>query len=61
MSSWRLKKKSTKRLARIKKKIKSMQSFVDRFGAKASKATQAQSMIKIEKMGVMNALDANKF
>lgn len=43
------------------KKIKSMQSFVDRFGAKASKATQAQSMIKkIEKMGVMNALDAEQ-
>jgi ATP-binding cassette subfamily F protein 3 len=40
------------------KKIQQMQRFVDRFKAKASKATQAQSVMKkIEKMGAMAQLD----
>jgi ATP-binding cassette, subfamily F, member 3 len=39
------------------KKKKELQGFVDRFGAKASKATQAQSRAKqIEKMGTMEKL-----
>jgi ATP-binding cassette subfamily F protein 3 len=39
------------------KKKKELQGFVDRFGAKASKATQAQSRAKqIEKMGTMAKL-----
>ena len=41
------------------KKKKELQSFVDRFGAKASKAAQAQSRAKqIEKMGTIDKLDA---
>lgn len=46
------------RLTQEKKK-KELQGFVDRFGAKASKATQAQSRAKqIEKMGTMEKLDS---
>ncbi|OUR95677.1 ABC transporter ATP-binding protein [Halobacteriovorax marinus] len=46
------------RLTQEKKK-KELQGFVDRFGAKASKATQAQSRAKqIEKMGTMDKLDS---
>jgi ATP-binding cassette subfamily F protein 3 len=46
------------RVAQEKKK-KDLQGFVDRFGAKASKATQAQSRAKqIEKMGTMEKLDS---
>jgi len=45
------------RVAQERKK-KELQGFVDRFGAKASKATQAQSRAKqIEKMGTMEKLD----
>ncbi|WP_127716781.1 ABC-F family ATP-binding cassette domain-containing protein [Halobacteriovorax sp. HLS] len=41
------------------KKKKELQGFVDRFGAKASKATQAQSRAKqIEKMGTIEKLDS---
>lgn len=46
------------RLGQEKKK-KELQAFVDRFGAKASKAIQAQSRAKqIEKMGTMEKLGA---
>lgn len=46
------------RLTQEKKK-KELQGFVDRFGAKASKAAQAQSRAKqIEKMGTIEKLDA---
>jgi len=39
------------------KKVKQMQAFVDRFGAKASKATQAQSKMKqIKKISILGAL-----
>lgn len=39
------------------KKVKQLQDFVDRFGAKASKATQAQSKAKqIKKMSILGAL-----
>ncbi len=45
------------RLTQERKK-KELQGFVDRFGAKASKATQAQSRVKqIEKMGTIEKLD----
>ena len=41
------------------KKKKELQGFVDRFGAKASKAAQAQSRAKqIEKMGTIEKLDS---
>ncbi len=46
------------RLTQEKKK-KELQGFVDRFGAKASKAAQAQSRAKqIEKMGTIEKLDS---
>lgn len=46
---------------RQEKKIKHMQEFVDRFRAKASKATQAQSKLKqIEKMRPQDALEMEK-
>lgn len=39
------------------KKVEQLQSFVDRFGAKASKATQAQSKLKqIKKMSILGSL-----
>lgn len=42
----------------LEKKKREMQSFVDRFRAQASKATQAQSKLKqLEKMGSMEELD----
>ncbi|MCB1118649.1 MAG: ABC-F family ATP-binding cassette domain-containing protein [Chlamydiia bacterium] len=41
----------------LEKKKKHMMSFVERFGSKATKASQAQSRLKaIEKMGLMDAL-----
>ncbi|MCB0394023.1 MAG: ABC-F family ATP-binding cassette domain-containing protein, partial [Bdellovibrionales bacterium] len=47
--------------ANQEKKLASMQRFVDRFKAKASKATQAKSVAKkIEKMSVMKQLDAEQ-
>ncbi len=46
-----------KRREKIDKKKKHMMSFVERFGAKATKAAQAQSRVKaIEKLGEMEAL-----
>ncbi len=45
--------------ANQEKKMRHMQSFVDRFGAKASKASQAQSKLKqIQKMSILKTLDA---
>lgn len=47
--------------ANQEKKVAQLQRFVDRFKAKASKATQAQSVAKrIEKMGVMDELQAEQ-
>jgi ATP-binding cassette subfamily F protein 3 len=41
----------------LDKKRKELQSFIDRFGAKASKASQAQSKLKqLEKLGEMESL-----
>lgn len=43
------------------RKLENMQRFVERFRAKASKATQAQSMLKkIEKMSVLSQMDAEQ-
>ena len=45
----------------LENKRKEMQNLVDRFRAKASKATMAQSRLKMmEKMGTMEKLDAEK-
>lgn len=45
----------------LEKKRKEMQVFIDRFRAKASKATAAQSRVKmLEKMGTMDKLDDEK-
>ena len=45
----------------LENKRKEMQSLVDRFRAKASKATMAQSRLKmVEKMGTMEKLDTEK-
>ena len=45
----------------LENKRKEMQSLVDRFRAKASKATMAQSRLKMmEKMGTMEKLDTEK-
>ncbi|MFT4553148.1 MAG: ATP-binding cassette subfamily F protein 3 [Chlamydiales bacterium] len=46
---------------KLDKKKAQMQSFVDRFGAKASKATQAQSRLKaIDKMDTLEALQGEE-
>lgn len=46
-----------KKREKVDKKKKHMMAFVDRFGAKATKAAQAQSRLKaIEKLGEMEAL-----
>jgi ATP-binding cassette subfamily F protein 3 len=45
----------------MEKKKKHLQSFVDRFRAKASKATQAQSKLKqLDKLGTIEKLDNDK-
>lgn len=50
-----------KTLAGQERKIAHMQSFVDRFGAKASKAKQAQSRMKqIEKMELIDIKDSTR-